>query len=288
MNQLDLDALAVLAALGETRSFTAAAKKLGTNKATVSRSIARLESAVGAELVHRTTRSVALSTAGLALYERTAAHVLALRAAVHDLPEREEQPSGDLRLTAPVDLGVMLLPDVVARFALRYPAVRLDVVLTNEVVDLVGGGFDLAVRVMGEKPKDSSLSMRRLGGGAIALYASPQYVARRGALSSLGEEGHDFALHTAGRALWKKQKPKIVSNDFFFLRDVAKAGVAASMLPTFVGDPLVAVGELVRCGAPLHGPGTFALVYPSSGQVARKVTAFRDVLVEALRQRPLG
>src|SRR5262245_51409476 len=97
----DFGLLGIFVAVAETQSFSGAAKRLGVTKGTVSRGIGRLEEVVGAELLHRTTRHVALSTAGVALYERSARHLVALREAVCKLPEREEQPSGRLRITAP-------------------------------------------------------------------------------------------------------------------------------------------------------------------------------------------
>src|SRR5688500_3143734 len=103
--QLDLNLLNIFVTVVQQSSFTKAARKLGVGKATVSRSIARLEEIVGAELVHRTTHKVALATAGTELYDRTAAHLSALDAAVRGLPEAAEQPSGELRITAPHDFG---------------------------------------------------------------------------------------------------------------------------------------------------------------------------------------
>src|SRR5690348_13053202 len=107
----DYQLLAIFRAVAVQTSFSKAAKRLGVAKGTVSRAIARLEDIVGAELLHRSTHSVALSTAGTALYERTAHHVAALDQAVKGLPERAEEPSGDLRVTAPTDFGAILLPD---------------------------------------------------------------------------------------------------------------------------------------------------------------------------------
>src|SRR5262245_32484260 len=98
MNETPLDyrLLTIFATVAELYSFSKAARKLGIGKGTVSRAIARLEELMGAELIHRTTHDVALSTAGAALYERTAHHLAALDVAVHDLPERATEPSGQL------------------------------------------------------------------------------------------------------------------------------------------------------------------------------------------------
>lgn len=291
MNEtIELDALAVFVAVAETMSFTRAAARLGTTKATISRSIAKLESLAGAELVHRTTRSVSLSTAGTALYDRVAPHVAALRGVATSLPESEALPAGELRITAPFDFGVIALPEVVARFGLRFPAVRVDVHLTNDVVDLVAGRFDLAIRA-GSGLKSSSLTVRRLGTISLGTYAAPSYVARRGSPRAIGDADHDWAMHRAfvpHARVPKRFVPKVTSNDLYFLRDLLRAGMHVGVLPSFVAAPLCALGELTRVLAPLKGQSAgLSLLYPSSGQVAPKITAFRDVLLETLRARPL-
>src|SRR5690348_7586639 len=124
--QLNLDLLATFVTVASAESFSKAAKQLGVSKGTVSRAVARLERELGAELLHRTTHEVALSTAGTALYERVAPHVAALGSALGELPERAEQPSGVLRLTAAPDIAAMILPELIASFTLRYPDVRFD------------------------------------------------------------------------------------------------------------------------------------------------------------------
>ena len=108
--QADTQLLATFVAVADEQSFTKAARKLGIGKGTVSRAIAQLEEQLGAELLHRTTRAVALSTAGVALYERVAPHVIALNQAVQKLPERAAVPSGELRMTAPQDIATSSCP----------------------------------------------------------------------------------------------------------------------------------------------------------------------------------
>jgi DNA-binding transcriptional LysR family regulator len=284
---IELDLLVPFVAVAEAASFSAAADRLGVSKGTVSRKIARLERRVGAELLHRTTRRVALSTAGVALYERVAPHLSGLQRAIGSMPEREEQPSGELRVTAPTDFGVVLLPAVAARFALRYPAVRIDVHLGQRQVDLVGEGFDLAIRGAGGQLRDSSLAMRRLMPVEFLAYASPVYVARRGHPREIGDEDHEWVgFRPALRQLGfpSGARPRIAGDDFFFVREAIRAGAGVGVLPTFVAEPLAKNGELVRV-LPSFRVRTagFVLLYPSSGTVARKVTAFRDLLVETFK-----
>jgi DNA-binding transcriptional LysR family regulator len=261
-------------------------------KGTVSRGVARLEGLVGAELLHRTTRQVALSTAGAALYEKTAPQVAALRQALGTLPEREVRPSGNLRLTAPVDLGSALLGEVSARFVARFPEVRLDVHLTNRRVDLVGEGFDLALRALPRSPQDSSLIARRLGQGELAFYASSAYVARRGTPRSVGDPDHEWVWFRgmAGSDLGRKLAgtPRILGDDFYFLREAIRAGAGVGALLPYIAEPAVATGEIVRVLAGQRvGRASLYLVYPSRKNVPRKVTAFRDFLLDWLRTHPL-
>ena len=133
--QADTQLLTTFVAVADEQSFTKAARKLGIGKGTVSRAIALLEEQLGAELLHRTTHAVALSTAGVALYERVAPHVAALNQAVQKLPERAAVPSGELRMTAPQDVAQVILPEVFTQFARRYPEVRIDLRATNRHVD---------------------------------------------------------------------------------------------------------------------------------------------------------
>ena len=275
--------------VAEASSFSKAAHKLGTTPSTISRGIARLEQSLGAVLILRTTRSVSLSTAGAALYERTAPHVRALRRAAIELPERQEDPAGLLRITAPYDLGATLLGDLVARFVARYPKVRIDADLANRTQDIVGEGYDLALRGDAGLRRDSNLTMRRIVARAwLRFYASPSYVARRGAPKVVGSPDHEWLIagplaRLAG--LPRDLEPRISANDFLFLREAARAGAGVAMLPAFMAGPQIAAGELVRVLESVRvNAGGLAVVYSSSRTPTRKVTAFRDFLVATLKK----
>ena len=282
------DLLDLFVAVAETASFSGAAKKLGVTKGTVSRGIAKLEEALGSELVHRTTRQVSLSTAGQALYERAAPHLEALRQSVCSLPELEEQPSGEVRVTAPTDFGIEILAEIAAGFALRYPSVRLDCHITNRVVDLVGEGFDVAIRAVSKYPlKSSSMAAKPLAQIEMQFYASPSYIARRGNPRALSDEDHDWVVLKQVRqtmALPRGVRPRIEGDDFFFIREVLRHGGGVGMLPTFMGDPHVVRGDLVRVlpNFRQRGSGRLVVLYPSARRVPRKVSAFRDYLIETI------
>lgn len=285
--QIDLQLLRVFVTVAEEASFTKAARRLGIGKGTVSRQLTALEEALGVELLHRTTHQVALSTAGAALFERARPHLIGLTQALSALPERDEEPSGLLRLTAPSDFGVFVLPSVIADFSRRHPAVRFDVRLTGEQVDLVREGFDLAVRVVTGPLKDSSLTMRRLGPQHGGFYAAPSYLARRGRPRALGDDRHAWVMHPGAARVFKVAPEAIdyAVDDFALVRALLRAGLGVGLLPTFmVHDDLRAgtLEEVTLADLPVT-PGELVLLYPSIEHVPRKVTAFRDFLVAALR-----
>ena len=296
MATVDLDDLAVFVTVGETGSFSGAATRLGLPKSSVSRAIARLEAAMGMALVHRTTRHVALSTAGTALLERVAPQITSLRECVSALPELEEQPSGVLRITCPTDFGNAVVAEVVARFVARYPTVEVDARVTNQPLDLVAESIDLAVRISVRRLKDSSLTARRLGPISLQLFAAPTYLTRRGTPRNPRElEEHDAVrmrgmnqvrLEGAGGPVTANLSGPIIGDDVPFVMAAIVQGAGIGVLPTFYADPAVAAGEMVRVLPKwnIHS-GDLWLVTPAGRRQSRKVTAFVEFFIEALKSR---
>jgi DNA-binding transcriptional LysR family regulator len=291
---MDLNLLTVFEAVARTTSFSAAATELGIPKSSASRAIARLENELGVQLLFRTTRHVSLSQAGTALYDRITPLLRSVKAALGELPEREEAPSGTLKVTAPVDLGVLFLAEVVTRYTARHPAVSVDVHLTGRVVDLVAEGFDVALRVAA-RLEDSSLMVRRAAQVLFHLFASPLYLARRGTPRSetdLAE--HDWVVFRGGPQNLRVTGPKvatrrlarIVCDDLLFVRDAVRSGAGIGLLPTFVAEADVVAGSLVRIVPRFERPaGYLHIVTPAAKHVPRKVTAFRDLVLEMLKAR---
>jgi DNA-binding transcriptional LysR family regulator len=283
---MDLDLLALFVAVAESASFSAAAKKLGMPKSSVSRGVAALEAELGTQLLHRTTRHVSLSTAGTALYDRIAPLLGQIREAIGSLPEREEAPSGELRITAPNDVGAMFLAELIARFVARHPAVCVDARLTNRNVDLVAEGFDAALRAATKPMKDSSMVARKLAPVELHFFASPTYLARRGTPRTMEEaRDHDWVAFR-GLTQIDAARKRIVADDFFFVLEAVRAGAGLGLLPSFLAQAHLASGALVRVLPRVSHPGgTFVLLYPRTRHVPRKVTAFRDFLLETLPLR---
>jgi DNA-binding transcriptional LysR family regulator len=298
MGTIDLGLLPLFTAVADSFSFSVAAEKLGLPKSSVSRGIASLEDEMGVRLFHRTTRRVSLSTAGAAFLDRISSPLASLQRSVSDLPEREEEPSGGLRVTAAVDFGSTVLAEIVSRFVARYPRVNLELRLTNAQIDLVAEGFDMALRIATRPLKDSSLVARNAGVVTLQLYASPSYLALRGTPRT----PRDLDLHTwilfpatrtlrlagPGKPINVTPKARIRCDDMFFVREAVRHGAGIGILPSFLATEEVSAGHLVRVLPRWNVPtGQLWLVYHGAQHLPRKVVAFRDFVLDSLTARPL-
>jgi DNA-binding transcriptional LysR family regulator len=293
-----LDDLGVFVRVVEHKSMSGAARQLGVPKSTISRSIARLEDGLRVRLFQRTTRSLAPTDAGQALYAEVLPHVDALRAATSVLTTENDVPRGLLRVTAPNDVGTLLLADIIGRFCQRYPEVQVEVVLTPRTVDLVAEGIDVAVRA--GVLRDSSLVARKIADTELRLFASPTYLARRGTPRTAADLAtHDAVLFRAknGHAKWTLEcrsekstvdvKGCISGDDFAFLLAATVSGAGIALLPRFTAEAEIRAGRLVRV-LPTHAAsaGAMYIVHASSKHLPRKIAVFRDFVIEAIRAMP--
>jgi DNA-binding transcriptional LysR family regulator len=291
---MDLNLLEAFVTVVELRSFSDAAAKLGVQRSSVSRSIAALEDQLGVQLFARTTRSVAPTSAGATLYAKVRPQLSSLHEALVALPEREEAPSGMLRLTAPNDIGATILPEIIAGFLARHPAVTIELSLGNSQVDIVTEGFDAAVRAAPAKRKDSSLVSKKLSDLDLHLFASPTYLAAHGTPRKIEDvrehEWVSFRCRPMPAPLPKSLRPARVSaDDMLFARGACVAGLGLAMLPSFTARDEVAAGRLVRVLPKVElTKGALYLVHAPSQHVPRKVTAFRDYFLEYLATSPLA
>lgn len=292
---MDLNRLRAFAALYETGSFTTAARRLGVPRSTVSRAIAALEEDLGEELVHRTTRVVTMSEEGKELYDRIAPALAAVEAAVADRPDRQDEPAGSLRVTATQDVSATLLAEAAVRFTLRYPRTQVEIIATVRPLDLVRDGIDLALRIVTARMPDSSLIVRKLGTFTWQMYAAPSYLARHGTPRTpreladhvwVGFKGVTPLPNAAARVRF--DEGRLVSDDVFVARELLRKGGGIGGLPGFVAADDLQAGTLVAVlpkvtliGARLY------LVQPARKHVPSRVTAFKALILELLRQRPL-
>jgi DNA-binding transcriptional LysR family regulator len=297
MAELSLDDLAVFVRVVERGGFASAARELGVPTSNISRAIARLESQSGVRLLHRTTRAVKPTTDGRELFASVAPAVLSVRSAARALEPATRKPKGRLRVTAPNDLCAGFLADVIVGFADRYPQVSLDFTLTNQHTNLVEEGFDVGLRATA-RLGDSTLIARKLGDLSLCLYASPSYLSKHGAPTSVAElERHQcvvfratelartWALRGAGRTGEPTSiaiRGRIGGDDNSFVRAMVSAGGGIGLLPQLNCVADEASGRLVRVLPAVSARGaSLYVVYPSTKQVPARVTAFRDFVSEA-------
>ena len=283
----------------ETQSFSEAARRLRSSKSAVSRNVGALEAELGARLFNRTTRSLKLTEAGRAYFERVSRILADLDDADRALGQLQASPRGRLAVSAPMSFGFLHLAPALPIFLARFPEVDVDLSLNDRFVDVVDEGFDVALRI-GALP-DSSLMARRIAPIRRTLCASPDYFGRRGT-PQIPEDlkGHECLRNSnvARTQEWRfvdpDGKPSLVAvssrvsaNNGDALRIMALAGVGVANLPTFI------VGEDLRAGALVSALDRFvpqdiamSAVYPHARHLSPKVRAFVDFLVERFGKRP--
>jgi len=298
---MDLNLVTAFVRVVEQQSFTSAAKALGLPKSSVSRRVTELEEELGVQLLHRTTRKLALTEAGRSYYEQAERALGELQAAAESASGMDTEARGVVRLTAPFDIGVMGLADILAEFAQTYPDIHVDLSLSSRIVNLVEEGFDIGVR--GGPSRDASLVSRRAGMGVMALYASPDYLKRRGRPKTIEDLGqHDCVLFRGqhGRAIWKLEGPTgeassvevrghISVDEILFVRQAVGAGLGIGLLPNIVIGTCARVDGVTpveRILPDFHqGGGEVSIVTPSGHRRPRRVTLLRDFLLERISAR---
>ena len=177
----------LFAAVVREGSFTRAARQLGITKQTASERIAKLEAGLGVRLLERTTRRLRATDAGTGYYERCALIAAQIDEANSEVQQRQAEPVGRLRVSAPVLYGRRFLAPLIADFLARYPRTRVEVVLSDRRVDLIEEGLDLAIRI--GALDDSTLAARKLGEAHVYYVASPRFLAAHGAPTAAGLRG---------------------------------------------------------------------------------------------------
>jgi DNA-binding transcriptional LysR family regulator len=293
---IDPNDLLVFARVAELGSFSRAAERLGLPKSTVSRRIAALEAHIGERLLLRTTRRQTLTELGHELLEHARQVALEVDAATALRDHRQPVPSGRLRVSMPSDVANLVLADMLAAFVGLHPAIALELDLSPRRVDLLGEGFDAAIRI-GTLPDDALLAARRLTSFSNGLYAAPTYLAERGEPASPDELSRYDAVRlltgngepmawtlTRGEQRWEGVPPgRSSANSPELLIRLARAGAGITAVPDFFAKPFVQRGELRRVLREWQLPAHTAwVVFPGRRLMPAKTRAFIDMLLAAL------
>lgn len=284
--------LLLFAAAVEHGGFAAAARELGIPKSTLSKRLAVLEASLGARLVHRTSRSFTLTDLGREVHEHARAARIELDAAEQIVRRRMAEPAGTVRITASVpdaqDLLARLLPGV----AQAYPALRIDLDVTDRFVDLVEEGYDLALRSHFSPLPDSGLVQRALQSQEVVLVASPGYLSAQGEPATPGDLArHDGLLVASRRPSWRLSGPqgeeaevvphaRMAANESGVLLSAASAGVGIACLPVRMCEAAFGSGALRRVlPGWMAGTVTTSVVMPHRRGLLPAVRAVVEALV---------
>ena len=292
---LDLNDLVMFVQVVRAGSFSEAARRLQMPANTLSRRIDQLEGQLGTRLLHRSTRKLAPSTEGQALFERYAP-ALDQILEIGRLHADEQTPSGSVRVTAMAGLFEFFRMEWLVEFYARYPNISVDFLLDDTPTDLIAERVDLALR-MGIESR-SGLKVRRLAPGAMILAASPAYLERRAAPRTLRELAEHDCLtisNRQSRSTWRLQGPRgsqevtinsrFAVNDMRVLAQACIAGLGIALLPQLIVEPIIAQGKLVRVLPTYRRASTglgLQLIYTSRPPVPRAVAVFAEFLLENL------
>ncbi|KQV89778.1 LysR family transcriptional regulator [Rhizobacter sp. Root1221] len=284
---MDLEDLRTFVEVADTGGVAPGARRLGLSKSIVSRRLARLEEALGVQLLSRTTRGSAITEAGATFREHAMRIVAEIDAAQETLsPEGEIR--GLLRIAAPLSFGTSQLAPVFAELARRHPQLQVETSYSDRFVDLVSEGFDCAVRL--GFLSDSSLIARRIAAFRGRLVASPAYIAAHGTPLTVEDLAHHQAVTKKGE-VWQigdghktvtvRPRGRFFADNGEALLAAALAGVGIAALPDFLTDPHIAAGALVPLLAdyPVPEAGMF-VVRPPGAFPSRKIRVLIDILVE--------
>ena len=291
----DLEGLAIFAKVVELRSFAGAATDLGLSKATVSKAVTRVEQRLGTRLFNRTSRRLALTDAGKQLSERAARILQEGEAAESEVLATSATPRGLVRLAAPMSFGLRWVAPLLPEFLAAYPDVAVDLHLSDASVDIIGEGFDMAVRIAAMP--DSSLVARRLCAMERFVVAAPSYLEKHGRPAHplhladhvcltyaylatadtwhfKNAQGEDAAVRPTGRFRVNNGDAMVPA-----LLD----GVGIAVLPEFILGDALADGRVEKILTDWTVPsGGLHLVTPPGGPKPARITVLGDFLAKHL------
>ncbi|MTV39102.1 LysR family transcriptional regulator [Duganella radicis] len=295
----DFNDLAFFAAVVTHGSFSGAARTLGVPKSRVSRRIAELERRLGVRLLQRSTRAMRVTDVGAAFFAHCETMTNAAKAALEVAERAGERPSGRVRVSSPAGVAHLFLAPLLPRFLCAHPDVRLELELTNRRVDVIGEGFDVAMRIR-TALDDSDLVVRTFGVSDQVLVASPGFVASHGPFAGIDTLRGKAGLGAGGRngeaPRWQltapdgqsveiDYAPALVTDDVELLTTAAIGGAGIAMVPFNACRQAIGQGQLQQL-FPAYAAATHQLhaVYASRRGLLPAVRAFIEFLAAELPQ----
>lgn len=298
----DLNDLYFFAAVVEHGGFSAAGRALGVPKSRLSKRVAQLEERLGVRLLQRTTRRFMVTEVGERFLTHCRAVLEEAQAAQDAVDELRAEPRGTVRLSCPISLAQTVLAYLLPDFLAKYPKVQVRLLSSDRRVDVIGEGYDLAIRVRSKLDTDANLVIRSFGHSATTLVASPALLEARGrpampddlaglpALSMREHEGPQVweLVDAQGAQVHVEVQARLITGDFAVLLESARRGLGVALLPEFVCAPAISAGELEVLLPEWSLPqGTMHFVYPSRRGMLPGVRALVDFLAERLPETTL-
>jgi DNA-binding transcriptional LysR family regulator len=283
-----LEDLEIFARVASTLSMTVAGRELSLSPAVVSKRIKHLEERLGTRLFHRTTRQLSLTEAGHGFFIRIESILSGIEDAEAFIAGRTEKARGTLKISAPTSFGRMHVAPHLRPFMSQNQEITVNLTLSDEFIDLVAGGYDVAIRI-GELT-DSSLVARRLAPVRRLLCASPAYIDAHGMPQTLDDLVNHVCLPPHNNDTWRLEGPDglvsyrpqgpLITNSSEVIREAVIAGLGIALRSTWDIGPELQSGALVRVLPFLEAPKNVALsaVYPSREFLPAKVRLFIDYL----------
>jgi DNA-binding transcriptional LysR family regulator len=248
-----LRAMSLFVRVAELRSFSRVADETQTSKSLISKEISRLERELGARLLQRSTRHLALTQVGEGYLVRCREILLKLQDAEHFIQDTQGHPAGKLKVNAPMALGLLQLGDLFSDFMRAYPDIELDIHLSDEPLDLIDHGFDLGFRISSRR-LDSNYIGRPLAHFSYRVCAAPSYLERCGAVTRVEElKEHNCFVYSyfQGKNLWPLGEGVAIGgnlrvNNTIFMMEVIRNGLGIGFIPDFICAADLASGAVVE------------------------------------------
>ena len=293
---MNIDHLKLFARIANTHNISVAGRELNISPAVASAHINKLEETLGVRLIHRTTRKVSLTDEGKVFLPHAQEVLTSIEVAQAAVGVGADTPQGTLRVTAPASFGRMHLVPAMDEFLSRYPDLNIDFRFSDSILDVVEGGFDVAIR--NAELKDSNLHARKLAEDKRVIAASPDYIKKYGEPSSIHELKNHAAVNLTGLETWEfktpqgvvgiKPKNRLRMDNGEAVRDACIAGNGLTLTATWCSYPYLKDGRLIQVlkDTPLASQSALWAVYPSNRLLAPKVRLFIDFLIERFKGTP--